>query len=73
MSGATAARGEKVRTLLGGLPAPRIRNGLVLVPSGHRLAREAEEAGELGIRFDAEGGLCFGQGRIHCCSKSLVT
>lgn len=71
--GAPAAGSEQVGTLLGCLPAPGVRNGLFLVPAGHRLAREAEEAGELGVRGDAEGGLCFGQGRVHGVSKSLVT
>jgi len=78
MSGGLLAAGcsgglEQVGPLLSRPPAPRIRQLVVVPTAGHRLAREAEEAGELGVRFDAEGGLCLGQGRIHGDSKSSVT
>lgn len=68
-----AGRLEQVGPLLGRPPAPRVWELVLVSAAGHRLAREAEEAGELGVRFDAEGGLCLGQGRVHGDSKSLVT
>ncbi len=68
-----AARGEQIGTLLSSPPAPGVGNRLVLVSAGQRLPGKAEKTGELGICLDAEGGLCFSQGRIHGVSKSLVT
>lgn len=68
-----AGRLEQVGPLLSRPPAPRVRKLVLVSAAGHGLAREAEEACELGVRFDAEGGLCLGQGRVHVNSKSLVT
>lgn len=66
-------RREEVRPLLRSFPTPSVGDGLAFVAASHRLAGKPQETGELGVGLDAEGGLCFGEGRVHFESKSSVT
>lgn len=71
-SSVCVSRGEQVRPLGAELPLAALRDRVGLGPLAYGPASDPEEAGELGVTFEAQGGLDGLLGHIHAGQSRLL-